>query len=110
MKLKTIAVLSAGIALGATAGFAAGRGPFAGHPMLRKAANQLKGARRTLEGATHDAGGHREAAIKLVDQAIDEVKQAAEYADTHPAGGQPAAPPEAPPEGGPPEAPPGAGQ
>ena len=50
--------------------------PFAGspdQPHMRAALDDLKNARNNLVQATADKGGHRANAIKLIDQAIDEV-------------------------------------
>jgi hypothetical protein len=41
---------------------------------MRAALDELRQARSELDRAEHNKGGHREAAIRLVDQAIDEVK------------------------------------
>lgn len=85
LQFAAVAALSA--ALGATAASAAGkRWPW--HPLLNKAEQQLAHAKRTLESATHDCGGHRVAAIKLIDQAMAEVKEGRDYANAHPEEGR----------------------
>jgi hypothetical protein len=48
------------------------------HPEIHKAMHKLKAAKADLEKASHDYAGHRVAAIKLIDQAMDELKQALE--------------------------------
>ena len=48
------------------------------HPEIHKAMRKLRGAKEDLEKASHDYAGHRVAAIKLIDQAMEELKQALE--------------------------------
>jgi hypothetical protein len=50
---------------------------------MRAALNSLHKAKMQLEKAEPDKGGHREKAIELVNQAIEEVKMGIEYADKH---------------------------
>ncbi len=52
-------------------------------PHMRSALESLEKAKTQLEKAEHDKGGHRAAAIKLIDQAIQEVKAGITFADTH---------------------------
>jgi hypothetical protein len=54
-----------------------------GQPHMRTALSTLKVARSQLEKATHDKGGHRAAALKLTDQAIDQVKKGIEFDAEH---------------------------
>jgi hypothetical protein len=42
---------------------------------MKNAASALKGARTLLNKAPHDYKGHRAAAVKLVEQALDEVQK-----------------------------------
>lgn len=53
------------------------------HPILRKAGRDLMEARQYLEKAPHDFGGRKVAAIKAIDEALSQLKQAAEYDDSH---------------------------
>ncbi len=46
----------------------------AGQPQMEEALSNLRAARESLSRATANKGGHRVNAIKMVDQAIDEVK------------------------------------
>ena len=73
MKLQTPAVLGAAAvaltALGAIGGFAAAR---ADQPHMQAALSDLRAARAELIAASTDKGGHRAAAIRFTDQAIDE--------------------------------------
>ena len=47
----------------------------ADQPHMERALEHLRQARSNLEAATSDKGGHRKNAIKLVNDAIDEVKK-----------------------------------
>jgi hypothetical protein len=49
------------------------------HPEIRKAIAQLKRAKADLQAASHDFGGHREAALKACDDAIAQLQQALQY-------------------------------
>jgi hypothetical protein len=60
-------------------GFVAGRA-HAAQPHMRAALNHLRNARSELNAATADKGGHREAAIRIVNDAIREVEAGIEYA------------------------------
>lgn len=53
------------------------------HPILRKAGRDLLDAKAYLEKAPHDFGGHRVAAIKAIDEALSQIKLAAEFDDAH---------------------------
>ena len=44
-------------------------------PLMQKALLALKNAEASLESATHDKGGHRVAALKLVREAIGQVEK-----------------------------------
>jgi len=46
----------------------------AGQPHMDAALGDLRAARHELEVATHDKGGHRAAAIGIIDNAIAEVR------------------------------------
>jgi hypothetical protein len=48
-------------------------------PNMQKAKDWLKSARENLEKATADKGGHRAAALRLVNDAIDEVQRGIDY-------------------------------
>ena len=49
------------------------------HPEIRKAIEQLKRAQADLRAANHDFGGHREAALRACDEAINQLQQALQY-------------------------------
>ena len=74
MKTKTMAALGA-VALGATltSGIFIGVA-LADQPHMQNALDSLHSARHELEVALDDKGGHRVAAIRDVDAAIDEVR------------------------------------
>jgi hypothetical protein len=65
--------------------FAAGfiGGCATGQPNMQAALDQLQMARSELEAANTDKGGHRVAAISLVDQAIQEVREGIRFAAEH---------------------------
>lgn len=48
-------------------------------PMMQKALNQLEDAKRALEAATADKGGHRVKAIEHVNAAIAETRAGIEF-------------------------------
>jgi hypothetical protein len=50
---------------------------------MHAAMDALRTARSELEAADANKGGHREAAIRLVDQAIDETRAGMEFAHDH---------------------------
>lgn len=82
--LATIAavVLVVGLAAAQPASAADRRGPER-QPHMVAALKHLRAARDELEHAEHDKGGHRAAAIKLVEQAMSEVKEGAGFDNTH---------------------------
>jgi|WetSurMetagenome_2_1015567.scaffolds.fasta_scaffold780805_2 hypothetical protein len=53
-------------------------------PYMKAALNHLQQAKAQLEKATHDKGGHRATAIRLINQAIAEVNAGITYDSTHP--------------------------
>ncbi len=50
-----------------------------GHPHIRAAIRELQQAKRELQTAAHDFGGHREDALKACDEAINQLQQALQY-------------------------------
>jgi len=64
------------------AGFAAGRA-HAAQPHMQAALAHLRNARNELDAAAADKGGHRAAAIRLVDDAIGQVEAGIAYAQEH---------------------------
>jgi len=55
-------------------------------PHMNSALDHLREAQKSLEAATHDKGGHRSKALKLVKEAIAEVEQGIHFDDTHTTG------------------------
>jgi Skp family chaperone for outer membrane proteins len=49
------------------------------HPEIAAAMHHLKEAKESLEHANHDFGGHRVAALKHINEAIEECRQALEF-------------------------------
>jgi hypothetical protein len=52
-------------------------------PHMEAALQHLQEAKEELKRAEHDKGGHREKALDLTDNAINEVKQGMHYAAEH---------------------------
>jgi len=76
-KTMIAAAFGGTLALGAAIGVAV-----ADQPLMHSALDNLRDARRNLEHASHDKGGHRESAIGYVDQAIHEVQEGIRF-DRH---------------------------
>lgn len=66
-------VLAAVVVVAGTAGMLAGMA-IADQPNMRNALDNLREARDDLQAASHNKGGHRLAALKLVNEAIDHVQ------------------------------------
>jgi cytochrome c556 len=75
-----IAALSAGLALACCLTSAAYADP---QPAMHKAIMNLEQAKANLDNASADKGGHRVRAIKLINQAISEVKAGISFDNTH---------------------------
>ncbi|HJT16173.1 MAG TPA: hypothetical protein VJ853_02235 [Thermoanaerobaculia bacterium] len=54
-----------------------------GQPHMQSALDHLQSARSELSAAEANKGGHRERAIRLVDDAIDQVQRGMEFARSH---------------------------
>lgn len=52
-------------------------------PEMQSALEHLREAKKALESATHDKGGHRAKAIQHVDAAMREVQAGIQYDNTH---------------------------
>ncbi|HYM59921.1 MAG TPA: hypothetical protein VEZ11_03395 [Thermoanaerobaculia bacterium] len=63
-------------------GFTAGRA-HAAQPRMAAVVEHLRSARRELETALADKGGHRERAIRIVGEAIRETEAGMEFAREH---------------------------
>lgn len=77
-KLVTVLFLTLVI----VAGFVAGRAT-ADQPRMHAALEHLRAARAELDKATPDKGGHREAAIRLTNDAIAQVEAGINYDRRH---------------------------
>jgi hypothetical protein len=64
-------------------GYVAGCATGSGQPHMQAALDHLRAARNELSSATSDKGGHRERAMSIVDQAVDEVQRGIDFARTH---------------------------
>lgn len=53
------------------------------HPEIHRALRRLRSAKEDLQKASHDYGGHRDAALGFVNQAIAELQAALSYANAH---------------------------
>jgi hypothetical protein len=49
------------------------------HPHIHAAINELMAARKELQTAAHDFGGHRADAVRAVDNAITQLREAEKY-------------------------------
>jgi hypothetical protein len=81
MKISAKAVLLAGgLAVATAGGFFIGAAS-ADQPHMAAALDALRTARSELDMARANKGGHRERAMRLIDDAIAEVKLGMDYAD-----------------------------
>jgi hypothetical protein len=83
---KPIAIVSSGalaVILACGGGEVVVRPAGADQPHMQAAREHLQQARGALDRAEPNKGGHRERAIELVDQAINEVNAGIEFARTH---------------------------
>jgi hypothetical protein len=70
------------LALLLTAGFVAGRAS-ADQPHMQAAMDHLRLAKQSLERASEDKGGHRSAAIRLVNDAMHQVEEGIRFDRRH---------------------------
>jgi hypothetical protein len=64
-------------------GYVAGCATASGQPHMQSALTHLQAARDELNRATTDKGGHRERAVTIIDEAIDQVQRGIEFARAH---------------------------
>ena len=64
-------------------GYLAGCASGGGQPHMQSAKDHLTSARDELNAAETNKGGHRERAIRLVNDALDHVQRGMEFAATH---------------------------
>lgn len=72
VSLLTVTVLAGGITCAS-----ASRAPL--QPRMQSALDSLRAAQRDLRAADDDKGGHRAKALKLVEEAIDQVEAGIRY-------------------------------
>jgi hypothetical protein len=77
LPVKTLAAACALITISAGAGFTVAQ---VYQPHMQSALGELQAAQTQLSIATPDKGGHRVAALNLVNQAISQVRQGIAYA------------------------------
>ncbi len=84
MNLWKVSTMVLGVALCVLVGKGASVQPASAEaqPQMRAALASLKTAKRHLEHATHDKGGHRTKAIVLTNEAIDQVEKGIAADDT----------------------------
>ena len=82
-KLTRREVLAAAPALGIAAVVALPAAAKADQPHMEAALDHLRAARKELDAATNDKGGHRGNAIRLVNDAIRETERGVEYSRRH---------------------------
>jgi len=88
MKKILALVALAVFAVALTASFTAVAAQAENQPEMNAALQHLQEAQRNLEAATHDKGGHRVKAIRLIKQAMAEVQQGIQYDNTHASPGE----------------------
>ena len=76
-------LLAAAPALGAAAVLAGATEARADQPHMEAALDALKTARRELDAASADKGGHRGNALRLVKEAMIEVERGIDFAKKH---------------------------
>ena len=64
-------------------GYLAGCASGGGQPHMQSAMDHLKSARNELNAAEVNKGGHRERAISLINDALDQVQRGMDFAATH---------------------------
>ncbi|HXZ79408.1 MAG TPA: hypothetical protein VEG30_05715 [Terriglobales bacterium] len=79
MVVKSSVFLPACVLLLVMAGSVVPRVSAENQPHMRAALDALQTAKKELQEAEHDKGGHRAQALQLVDQAIQQVKMGINY-------------------------------
>lgn len=77
-KRFVVMIVALGLIIGLAVGVWAER-----QPHMRAALEHLRAAKAELEAASHDKGGHKIAALKAIDQAIEHVREGMKYANRH---------------------------
>jgi hypothetical protein len=84
MSRRHFATGAVALAMGVVIGVAGGAWTAENHPHIRAAMRDLGRADKQLTEASHHYGGHRAKALELTRAAQTELKEALEYARTHP--------------------------
>ena len=84
MRNRVIGVLSTLLLLAGMGLFAQNRQMARHEPHMSAALGHLQQAREELQRATPNKGGHRERAMELINQAIEQVQQGEQYYQQHP--------------------------
>ena len=79
MKISRRSVVKTILPAAALATAFSARAEAADQPQMQAALSSLRAAKRHLDKATTDKGGHRARALELVNQAIDEVEKGIRY-------------------------------
>jgi hypothetical protein len=74
-----LGLYAGGVIGGAPARAEEGATPRERHPHIRAAIRELREAKRELEKADHDFGGHRAEALKASDRAIEQLEKALKF-------------------------------
>ncbi|MBZ5600450.1 MAG: hypothetical protein LAN83_19280 [Acidobacteriia bacterium] len=83
MAVFTAAVLSLVLSASFATFAAPPPAPPEAQPEMTSALEHLREAKRALESASHDKGGHRAKALSLINQAIAQVEEGIRYDNTH---------------------------
>ncbi len=84
MRVSKFRLAVAGVVTAASFSFLGAGTGYAIQMHMLNARNNLQQSLNELQAADPDKGGHREQAINLVQQAIDQVSQGIQYADANP--------------------------
>lgn len=84
MHISKVRLAIAGVLTATTFGLAGAGTAYAYQEHMFNARNNLQQGLGELQQAESDKGGHREQAINLVQQAIDQVNQGIQYGQQHP--------------------------
>jgi hypothetical protein len=84
MRNRVIGVLSTLLLLAGMGLFAQNREMAVREPHMSAALGHLQQAKEELQRATPNKGGHREKAMELVNQAIQQVQEGEQYFEQHP--------------------------
>jgi hypothetical protein len=84
MRDRVIAVLSTLVLFAGMGLYAQNRQMAHREPHMSAAIGHLQQAKTELERAAPNKGGHREKALELVNQAIQQVKEGEQYDEQHP--------------------------